>query len=104
MSAIYPRMHAVNQSGTTLHGVARANQNLSDIPFMSTTQQKLRTVTQVADEIGVPVYRVAYAIGTRKIKEVDRIGGYRVYGDSEVEQIRTAVEEIAARHKSAATE
>jgi len=64
---------------------------------MSSTQQQqhdLKTLGEIADEIGKPPYGVAYIISSRGIKETRRAGIVRLFGPEAVEQIKAAAREM----------
>lgn len=69
---------------------------------MSTTQQQpLKTLGEIATEVGVRPYSVAYAISSRGIRETQRAGIVRLFDAAAVDQIKMALAEIAS---SGATE
>ena len=55
------------------------------------------SIGDIATALGVQSYQVAYAIESRNITEVARLGGIRGFDDSVVELVRDALAEIAAR-------
>ena len=58
------------------------------------TEPKLRTIGRVAEELGAPVWRVDYAVRTRRITPAARAGRLRLWDAAGVERIRAALAEI----------
>lgn len=48
----------------------------------------MKTIAEISDLLGVPSWRVSYAIRQREIFPVKRIGCTRVFADSVVELLR----------------
>ncbi len=51
--------------------------------------RQLRTITQVAADLGIAVYRIKYALETNKVPgPTQRVGNLRVFTPRDVERIR----------------
>lgn len=66
-------------------------------PDVSDTLRELKTVGDVARGEGVPAHRVAYAIETYHIEPTQRAGILRLYDESKIVVIRSALRRIAKR-------
>ena len=64
------------------------------------TIQKLATIGDIADRLRAPRHRVAYAIRSRDIKPVARIGGYRVFDSKAVSAVRSVLAGVAAGERT----
>lgn len=54
--------------------------------------QNLLTVGEVAETLGVPIYRLQYLIRTRNIKPVQRAGILRLFTSDQLELIRAEIQ------------
>jgi hypothetical protein len=61
---------------------------------------RYRVVSQIAEELGVPVHRVRYAIQTRGIQEAGWAGTARLFDEEGVARIAAAVSQISANPRS----
>ncbi len=61
------------------------------------TIENLYTVGEVADKLGEPPARVQYIISKHRIKPAERVGIYRLFNDSQVEQVRNGLFNIQVR-------
>lgn len=64
---------------------------------MSDARSELKTVGDIAREEGVPAHRVAYAIETYRIEPTQRAGILRLYDESKIVAIRSALRRISQR-------
>ncbi len=55
------------------------------------------TIGDVAEQLGVPVHRVRYAVESRGIKEAGRAGKARLFGPEEMRKIKLALEDTGVR-------
>ena len=56
---------------------------------------ELQTISDIADSLGVPRHRVAYAVRTRGIEPTTRVKHYRLFDQDAVETIRAELAQIA---------
>ena len=61
---------------------------------------ELKTVGDIAREEGVPAHRVAYAIETYRIEPTQRAGILRLYDESKIVVIHSALRRIAGRSRA----
>lgn len=61
------------------------------------------TLGQIARELCAPEHRVLYAIKSRSIQPVARVGRFRVFGRAEIARIGQALASIDSRSSAAAT-
>ena len=54
---------------------------------------QLYTIGQAAEQLGVPVHRIRYAVDSRGIKHASTAGRYRLFGLSQMRQIKAALAE-----------
>lgn len=57
----------------------------------------LRTIGEISKSMNEPVHRLRYAIASRGIAPTLVAGGYKLYDDGAVEQIRGAISTIEQR-------
>jgi hypothetical protein len=63
---------------------------------MSSTQQhELKTIRDIAKELGKHPWNVSYLIDSRGIQETRRVGIIRLFDAAAVEQIKEAAAEVA---------
>ncbi len=61
------------------------------------TETPLKTLGEIAAELGRPIHQVQYAVRTNRIGETQRAGIIRLYGPDQIGMIRTALHRIAER-------
>ena len=59
----------------------------------------VRTVGQIARDLGEPEHRVKHIVNSRRIESLGRVGIIRLYGPSAVAQVRDALLAIDARRR-----
>ena len=57
------------------------------------TTKKLLTVGELARQLGVPIHKVEYLLGSRKIKPTGRAGNLRVFDKSVLHRIQDEIRE-----------
>lgn len=63
---------------------------------MTTAVEDLRTVGDIAREMGVPVHRVAYAVAVYNIAPTQRAGILRLFDEVKVAAIKSALRRVEA--------
>ena len=56
---------------------------------------ELQTISDIADDLGVPRHRVAYIVQTRGIEPAMRVKHYRLFDQTAIETIRAELAQIA---------
>ncbi len=59
------------------------------------TNQNLLTVGDVAEQLGIPVYRIQYLLRTRNIKPIQRAGILRLFTNDQLDLIREELQQGA---------
>ena len=61
----------------------------------------VKTVGQIARDLGEPEHRVKHIVNSRRIESLGRVGIIRLYGPDAVDRVRDELHAIDARRRQA---
>ena len=59
----------------------------------------VKTVGQIARDLGEPEHRVKHIVNSRRIESLGRVGIIRLYGPAAVDRVRDELQAIDARRR-----
>ena len=63
------------------------------------TIEDVKTVGQIARDLGEPEHRVKHIVNSRRIESLGRVGIIRLYGPAAVDRVRKELHDIDERRK-----